>query len=104
MLQGFIRMIKNLDIDEMLFLGNFIGYDSNGVLIVVCKYIFMKLGMALAAKLIIALYKPGAFFAFYIRAVHEIFPFRTAPHAYGQFVRLYYRDMQRSIRFRPLRN
>lgn len=104
MLQGFIMMIKKLDINEMLFLGNFIGYDPHGVLNAVCKYIFTKLGMALATKLIIALYKPGAFFAFFIRAANEIFPYRTAPHGYGQLVRLYYRDMQSILRFRPLRN
>lgn len=103
MLQGFRRIIENLSFDDQLFLGNFIGHDSHGVLTVFCAYIFMHLGTALASKLIIALYRPGAFFAFYIRAVPVIFPFRTSPFGFHPLAQLYEPNV-RPIRFRPLRH
>lgn len=101
MLRGFTRVIENLSIDDLLFLGNFIGHDSHGVLFVVCKFIFMNFSLALASKLIIALYKPGAFFAFFIRAVRVIFPVGASAYADRQFARLYEPNVH-PIRFRPL--
>lgn len=103
MLRGFIRIIDNLKIDDLLFLGNFIGHDSHGVLIVFGKLIFMNFSLALASKLIIALYKPGAFFAFFIRAVRVIFPVGTSSYADRQIARLYEPNVH-PICFRPLQN
>ena len=103
MLWGFVRIIQNLNADDLVFLGNFIGHDAHGVLIVVCKFIFMNFNLALASKLIIALYKPGAFFAFFIQAVRVIFPVGTSPYVDRQLAQLCEPNVH-PIRFRPLQH
>jgi len=69
MISRFAQLFSNLSITELSFFSYFISMDESGVLFLFQKFFYACLKCKLASQLIVALYKPGTFIAFFDRVV-----------------------------------
>jgi hypothetical protein len=69
MITRFAKLFANLSMTELSFISYFISMDESGALFLFHKFIYTCLKCKLASQLIVALYKPGAFIAFFDKVV-----------------------------------
>lgn len=71
-LDSFGSLFWDLNLRELEFLSSFIQWDEQGVLVLLSKYICLKLGCVLASKMMVALYTPGAFVEFFAKVLSQM--------------------------------